>query len=151
MMIRMMMFHHHHHPIHHHQYHHHQNRRPRCFSLNTTIGSIRATPTPTPTPMQRQQKVLLKHIFPPNKRTTFACAAAASASEEGAWKSEGKKMCPICQNTGLKPCGQCEGTGVNQEDKYGGKVGYKKGQPCWLCQGKRKTMCGNCIDFTDSF
>ncbi len=31
------------------------------------------------------------------------------------------------------------------------KDGYKKGQPCWLCQGKRKTMCGNCIDFTDSF
>lgn len=71
-------------------------------------------------------------------------AATASAGEK-------KVLCPICRGTGLKPCGQCEGTGVNQEDKYGGKDGYRKGQPCWLCEGKRKTMCGNCIDLTDSF
>ena len=62
-----------------------------------------------------------------------------------------RKVCPICRGTGLKPCGQCDGTGVNQEDKYGGKDGYRKGQPCWLCEGKRKTMCGNCVDLTDSF
>lgn len=108
------------------------------------------TNTNTNTNAKTTKGVVETH-FSPNKRTAFACAAAASASEESAWKSEGKKVCPICQNTGLKPCGQCEGTGVNQEDKYGGKDGYKKGQPCWLCQGKRKTMCGNCIDFTDSF
>lgn len=146
-MMRMMMVNHHpNHPNHRHQYHHQQNRRPRCFCLDTTISSSRATPL-TPTPMQRQQKVLWKHIFPPNTRTAYACAAAASGASGGGEK----KVCPVCQNTGLKPCGQCEGTGVNQEDKYGGKDGYKKGQPCWLCQGKRKTMCGNCIDLTDSF
>jgi DnaJ-class molecular chaperone len=71
--------------------------------------------------------------------------------EDAARATSGRKMCPICQGTGLKPCGQCDGTGVNQEDKYGGKDGYRKGQPCWLCEGKRKTMCGNCVDLTDSF
>ena len=147
MMIRTMMFHHPNHPNHRHQYHHQQNRRPRCFCLDTTISSSRATPL-TPTPTQRHQRVTWKHIFSPNPRTAFACAAAASAASGGGGE---KKVCPVCQNTGLKPCGQCEGTGVNQEDKYGGKDGYKKGQPCWLCQGKRKTMCGNCIDLTDSF
>ena len=53
-----------------------------------------------------------------------------------------RKVCSICRGTGLKPCGQCDGTGVNQEDKYGGKDGYRKGQPCWLCEGKRKRCVG---------
>lgn len=143
-MIRTMVKHHPNRPNYRHRYHHQQNRPPRCFFLNTTIGSSRATPL-TPTPTQRQQKVLKR--ISPNARTAFARAASASAASGGGEK----KVCPVCQNTGLKPCGQCEGTGVNQEDKYGGKDGYKKGQPCWLCQGKRKTMCGNCIDLTDSF
>ena len=58
-------------------------------------------------------------------------------------------MCAVCNGTGLKPCGQCDGTGVNQEDKYGGSV--KKGAVCWLCDGAANTMCGNCVDMTDAF
>ena len=57
--------------------------------------------------------------------------------------------CPVCEGTGWKPCGQCDGTGVNQDDLFGGK--FLKGDTCWLCSGKAKTMCGNCIDLTDSF
>ena len=57
--------------------------------------------------------------------------------------------CPVCKGTGWKPCGQCDGTGVNQDDLFGGK--FVKGDVCWLCAGKAKTMCGNCIDLTDSF
>jgi len=38
---------------------------------------------------------------------------------------------------------------VNQEDKFGGT--YRKGDACWLCEGKAKTMCGNCADLTDTF
>ena len=57
--------------------------------------------------------------------------------------------CPVCKGTGWKPCGQCDGTGVNQDDLFGGK--FLKGDTCWLCSGKAKTMCGNCIDLTDSF
>ena len=57
--------------------------------------------------------------------------------------------CPVCKGTGWKPCGQCDGTGVNQDDLFGGK--FVKGDTCWLCAGKAKTMCGNCIDLTDSF
>jgi len=57
--------------------------------------------------------------------------------------------CPVCRGTGWKPCGQCDGTGKNQEDLYGGK--FLKGDRCWLCDGKAKTMCGNCIDMTDTF
>jgi DnaJ-class molecular chaperone len=55
----------------------------------------------------------------------------------------------VCKGTGWKPCGQCDGTGVNQDDLFGGK--FLKGDTCWLCSGKAKTMCGNCIDLTDSF
>ena len=57
------------------------------------------------------------------------------------------QVCPSCQGTGMKPCGQCDGTGVNQEDKFGSKAG----EPCWLCEGRAKTMCGNCVDLTDTF
>ena len=58
-------------------------------------------------------------------------------------------QCPVCKGTGWKPCGQCDGTGVNQDDLFGGK--FLKGDTCWLCSGKAKTMCGNCVDLTDSF
>ena len=141
MMIRMMFHHHPNRPNYRHRYHQ-QNRRPRCFSRYYDRKQSCITNTNT---NAKTTKVSWKHIFSPNARTAFACAAAASAASGG-----GERRCVVCQNTGLKPCGQCEGTGVNQEDKYGGKDGYK-GQPCWLCQGKRKAMCGNCIDLTDSF
>ena len=72
-------------------------------------------------------------------------------SEEGAGAGNAnpQEACPVCRGTGWKPCGQCDGTGVNQEDLYGGR--FKKGDPCWLCDGKKKTMCGNCVDLTDAF
>ena len=57
--------------------------------------------------------------------------------------------CPSCQGTGFKPCGQCEGTGKNLEDKFGGRV--VQGAVCWLCEGAAKTMCGECVDLTDAF
>lgn len=59
------------------------------------------------------------------------------------------KACPVCKGTGMKPCGQCEGTGKNREDLFGGR--YKAGDACWLCSGKAKTMCGNCVDLTVRF
>ena len=67
----------------------------------------------------------------------------------GAGNDNPAKNCPVCGGTGWKPCGQCGGTGVNQEDLFGGK--FVKGDTCWLCCGKCKTMCGNCVDLTDSF
>lgn len=33
---------------------------------------------------------------------------------------------------GAVPCGQCKGTGINQEDKFDGR--FKAGQTCWLCR-----------------
>lgn len=62
-----------------------------------------------------------------------------------------KKECPVCKGTGWKPCGQCDGTGVNQTDLFQGK--FKKGDACWLCNGQHgsRTMCGNCVDLTDTF
>lgn len=55
------------------------------------------------------------------------------------------------QRNGLTILLHCmrSGTGVNQEDKFGGT--YRKGDACWLCEGKAKTMCGNCADLTDTF
>ena len=67
----------------------------------------------------------------------------------GAGNDDPAAGCPVCRGTGWKPCGQCGGTGVNQEDLFGGK--FTKGDTCWLCSGKKKTMCGNCVDLTDSF
>ena len=67
----------------------------------------------------------------------------------GAGTDDPAAGCPVCRGTGWKPCGQCGGTGVNQEDLFGGK--FTKGDTCWLCSGKKKTMCGNCVDLTDSF
>ena len=57
----------------------------------------------------------------------------------------------MCRGTGWKPCGQCEGTGINPGDAFGGK--FKAGDACWLCEGKNgaRTMCGNCVDLTDTF
>ena len=69
-------------------------------------------------------------------------ALASSSSAERA-------VCPTCRGAGWKPCGQCLGTGVNQTDVFFGR--YKAGDACWLCDGKARTMCGNCVDLTDSF
>ena len=90
------------------------------------------------------------------------CRPPLSASDDGLGFDRGSddrgaglgndnpsSRCPVCKGTGWKPCGQCDGTGVNQDDLFGGK--FLKGDTCWLCSGKAKTMCGNCIDLTDSF
>ena len=73
----------------------------------------------------------------------------ASAEGAGAGNDNPAAGCPVCGGTGWKPCGQCRGTGINREDLFGGK--FKEGDTCWLCSGKKKTMCGNCVDLTDSF
>ena len=74
-----------------------------------------------------------------------------SSDGAGAGNDNPDARCPVCKGTGWKPCGQCDGTGVNQEDLYGGKPGMRKGERCWLCEGKKRTMCGNCVDLTDAF
>ncbi|GAQ89177.1 hypothetical protein KFL_004940070 [Klebsormidium nitens] len=51
-------------------------------------------------------------------------------------------LCQNCDGNGAVPCGQCKGTGVNQEDKFDGR--FKAGQTCWLCRGKRQMLCGEC-------
>lgn len=81
----------------------------------------------------------------PLARVNAASDAAASSTSDG--KTRG--ACPVCGGSGWKPCGQCEGTGVNREDLFAGK--FKAGDACWLCAGKAKTMCGNCVDLTDTF
>ena len=53
------------------------------------------------------------------------------------------------QGHGLETVRPVRGTGVNQDDLFGGK--FLKGDTCWLCSGKAKTMCGNCVGLTDSF
>jgi hypothetical protein len=59
----------------------------------------------------------------------------------------GRPQCAVCLGTGTKPCGQCEGTGVNQEQRFSSPPGA----PCWLCAGAKRTMCGACVDMTDTF
>lgn len=92
-----------------------------------------------------------------SSRVTKAAASSSpgpinfDSSSQEELVARAKKECPVCRGTGYKACGQCGGTGVNQEDLFQGK--FKKGDACWLCGGKHgsKTMCGNCIDLTDSF
>ena len=76
-------------------------------------------------------------------------AAAPVFDASQSMNTNPSKMCPVCQGTGWKPCGQCEGAGVNATDLFGGR--YRAGDACWLCAGKAKTMCGNCVDLTDTF
>ena len=120
----------------------------RSFSISSSSSSSSSS-------LRRCGDEKRRQVFPSGRRLGgigFVRRRSSGGSDAAtAGAGEKKAMCPICRGTGLKPCGQCEGTGVNQEDKYGGKDGYRKGQPCWLCEGKRKTMCGNCIDLTDSF
>mmetsp|Transcript_29626 Transcript_29626/g.47660 ORF Transcript_29626/g.47660 Transcript_29626/m.47660 type:complete len:412 (+) Transcript_29626:143-1378(+) len=87
-------------------------------------------------------------------RTTDASSGLGldrGGSEKGAGAGNANPAgnCPVCSGTGWKPCGQCSGTGINQEDLFGGK--FVKGDTCWLCAGKCQTMCGNCVDLTDRF
>jgi len=87
------------------------------------------------------------------KRECLSSSSSSSGSDKNDVLEVGKqrRICPVCKNSGMKPCGQCEGTGINTEDRYGGREGYRKGERCWLCSGKKRTICGNCIDLTDSF
>lgn len=60
---------------------------------------------------------------------------------------KGKPQCVVCLGIGSKPCGQCEGTGVMAEERFG----VPAGAPCWLCEGTKRTMCGSCVDMSDTF
>jgi DnaJ-class molecular chaperone len=83
--------------------------------------------------------------------TLFATADDARGDASRRADPAPETRCPVCRGTGWKPCGQCEGTGINPSDAFGGK--FKAGDACWLCEGKNgaRTMCGNCVDLTDTF
>lgn len=49
-----------------------------------------------------------------------------------------RSSCVACGGAGTKPCGQCVGTGINQEDLFGGR--YVKGDTCWLCEARRAAV-----------
>eukprot|EP00193_Tetraselmis_chui_P022103 CAMPEP_0177777028 /NCGR_PEP_ID=MMETSP0491_2-20121128/15050_1 /TAXON_ID=63592 /ORGANISM="Tetraselmis chuii, Strain PLY429" /LENGTH=134 /DNA_ID=CAMNT_0019295903 /DNA_START=99 /DNA_END=503 /DNA_ORIENTATION=+ len=95
---------------------------------------------------QRKQRCSCAADFGPAITRNTSASLIADASAVG---QRSQRVCPVCKGTGFKPCGQCEGTGINQEDKFGGT--YRKGDPCWLCEGKARSMCGNCADLTDTF
>jgi hypothetical protein len=67
-------------------------------------------------------------------------------------------VCVVCAGTGKKPCGQCGGTGTNQEDLFGGR--FVKGDACWLCEAravasrmrvqKRSPWLPRCADSRDN-
>ena len=94
--------------------------------------------------LRERPRVLL-----PAPRASLDLDRGSSPDGAGAGNADPSAACPVCRGTGWKPCGQCDGTGVNQEDLYGGK--FRKGDQCWLCAGKKRTMCGNCVDLTDTF
>ena len=79
----------------------------------------------------------------PPQSDGFKLPGLGSARQAGANRS----VCAVCGGTGTKPCGQCSGTGINQEVKFGQPIGA----PCWLCEGSKQTMCGSCADLTDTF
>lgn len=85
----------------------------------------------------------------PEPAPSASSAAAPVFDASQSMNTNPSKMCPVCHGTGWKPCGQCEGAGVNATDLFGGR--YRAGDACWLCAGKAKTMCGNCVDLTDTF
>jgi len=87
---------------------------------------------------------------PPSGSTGEGSGAEAMWGMQTFIRVSGKAGCATCGGTGEKPCGQCAGGGVNQEDLFQGR--FKKGDVCWLCKGARTTMCGDCAgDMTDVF
>ena len=85
----------------------------------------------------------------PEPASSSSAAAAPVFDASQSMNANPSDACPVCHGTGWKPCGQCEGAGVNATDLFGGR--YRAGDACWLCAGKAKTMCGNCVDLTDTF
>jgi hypothetical protein len=116
--------------------------RARPPRLVAVVARRRSPPTRSGAPPR--PRVLL-----PAPRASLDLDRGSSPDGAGAGNADPSAACPVCRGTGWKPCGQCDGTGVNQEDLYGGK--FRKGDQCWLCAGKKRTMCGNCVDLTDTF
>ena len=59
-----------------------------------------------------------------------------SVDGAGAGNANPQEACPVCRGTGWKPCGQCDGTGVNQEDLYGGR--FKREIRAGSATGRKK-------------
>ena len=84
---------------------------------------------------------------PASLRTPARACAAQRGGDARAISSSGfrlpglssagavERTCAACAGSGLKPCGQCHGTGFNTEDLFGGR--YLKGDKCWLCEARR--------------
>ncbi|KAH7849696.1 hypothetical protein Vadar_021599 [Vaccinium darrowii] len=51
-------------------------------------------------------------------------------------------VCVDCDGNGALLCPECQGAGINPEDKRNGM--FKAGGLCWLCRGKKDILCGNC-------
>ncbi|KAJ4837666.1 hypothetical protein Tsubulata_013877 [Turnera subulata] len=51
-------------------------------------------------------------------------------------------VCANCDGNGAIACSQCKGSGVNSVDHFNGQ--FKAGGLCWLCRGKKETLCGDC-------
>jgi len=136
--------------------------RERCAAER--LVTVRAATSTTPKPARGGVRVVLV----PSRRnesrpdvTRCSCVPPGRPQDDlrldrgssdrgaGLGNDAPQPLCPVCAGTGWKPCGQCDGTGVNQDDLFGGK--FVKGGVCWLCDGKAQTMCGNCVDLTDSF
>ena len=125
----------------------------RAFK-RTSNGASRKKPSPSPSRRDvsagaaRGDGVRCR-CCPPSSGDGLGFDRGSDDRGAGLGNDNPSARCPVCEGTGWKPCGQCDGTGVNQDDLFGGK--FLKGDTCWLCSGKAKTMCGNCIDLTDSF
>jgi DnaJ-class molecular chaperone len=118
--------------------------------MRVGVPSTRAPSTrPSPSFAPSASSSSARASRPARANTVTADDARGDASRRADPAPETR--CPVCRGTGWKPCGQCEGTGINPSDAFGGK--FKAGDACWLCEGKNgaRTMCGNCVDLTDTF
>ncbi|KAH7281348.1 hypothetical protein KP509_36G042600 [Ceratopteris richardii] len=76
-------------------------------------------------------------------RSVKARSTEPETVEEPAKPPETKTLfCKECDGNGAILCSQCKGDGINKQDFFGGH--FKAGGLCWLCRGKRETICGNC-------
>nr|ABK21437.1 unknown [Picea sitchensis]ABR17166.1 unknown [Picea sitchensis] len=79
-------------------------------------------------------------LSPGEPRKRFSVRTKASEGATPAKKNS--ILCPDCDGNGMVACSQCKGNGVNSVDHFNGR--FKAGATCWLCRGKRETLCGNC-------
>ncbi|XP_078432386.1 dnaJ/Hsp40 cysteine-rich domain superfamily protein [Wolffia australiana] len=114
---------------------------PRRCALRQTYG-IQCSLTPDQTPAKQPALNQHRHHHHHHHHQHKFDGIIPKVSGSSPATKPNSIVCADCDGNGAIQCTQCEGTGVNAVDHFGGR--FKAGQLCWLCRGKKEILCGNC-------